>query len=196
MDKSKIITILMLFVASSSFAQNSRAFFSMPIEQTFYRRYSHPLEDSLVISSVMKDDRISNDDKFELFLASKYPKETATHIQLIHKLTSVNLGEEFITVKYREFKDTLSLAYICKVFKNQATGFTEVPNDAVGYMFEAIKILKTETFRAFLNSDPTKLKEIDAIKTRFKDSEGILDIDKLGAFLATKPKELEKYCDY
>ena len=44
--------------------------------------------------------------------------------------------------------------------------------------------------------EKSEIKEIDAIKDQFKDSEGILDIDKLGAYLKTKPPALAKYCDY
>jgi hypothetical protein len=56
--------------------------------------------------------------------------------------------------------------------------------------------LKPDSFWAFYSTEPSGIKEIDKIKARFKDSEGILDIDKLGTYLATKPKDLEKYCDY
>jgi hypothetical protein len=196
MDKSKILGFLLL-LSSNLFAQNNaKAFFSMPMEQTFFRRYANPIEDSLVVSSTITDDRISADDKFELFLASKYPNEKATQIQLVHKLSSSNLGEDFITVKYLEIKDTLALGLFTKVFQVENEAFKEVPNNKVGQLYEAIKFLKTEAFRSFLNPEPTDIPEIDKIKAQFKDAEGILDIDKLGAYLKTKPASLAKYCDY
>ena len=60
----------------------------------------------------------------------------------------------------------------------------------------AIQYLKPSTFWAFYNQDKSNIPEIDQIKAQFKDSEGILDIDKLGAYLKTKPKALAKYCDF
>ena len=201
MDKSKIIVIFLL-VTNTCFSQNSnatdnaKAFFSMPIEQTYFRRYANPIEDSLAISSTLKDERITANDKFELFLASNYPNDRASHIQLFHKLTVSNLGDDFIIVKYREIKDTISLKTISKVFQINNGTFKEAAAEAVGQMYEAISILKTESFRAFLNPESTKYPEIDQIKAQFKDSEGILDIDKLGAYLKTKPKALAKYCDF
>ena len=201
MDKSKLIVILLLmanhcFSQNSNIADNAKAIFSMPIEQTFFRRYAHPIEDSLILSSKIKDERINDNDKFELFLASNYPNERASHIQLFHKMTVSNLGDDFIVIKYREIKDTVALKTISKVFKINKETFVEIPNDAVGQMYEAISILKTESFRAFLNPESTKIPEIDNIKAQFKDSEGILDIDKLGAYLKTKPAALAKYCDF
>jgi len=59
----------------------------------------------------------------------------------------------------------------------------------------AIQILKPDSFWAFYSQDTSDIPAIDKIKTQFKDAEGILDIDKLGAYLKTKPKELAKYCD-
>ena len=88
------------------------------------------------------------------------------------------------------------LKTISKVFQINNETFKEVAAEVVGQMYEAISILKTESFRAFLNPESTKYQEIDQIKAQFKDSEGILDIDKLGAYLKTKPKALAKYCDF
>lgn len=60
----------------------------------------------------------------------------------------------------------------------------------------AIQTLNPDAFWAFYNSEPSEIPEIDAVKSDFKTSEGILDIAKLGAYLKSKPKELEKYCDF
>jgi hypothetical protein len=59
-----------------------------------------------------------------------------------------------------------------------------------------VQFLKSDSFWAFYKRDESEIPEIDIIKAQFKDSEGILDIDKLGAYLKTKPKELAKYCDF
>ena len=197
MDKSKIIWLL-LVVTNSIYGQSTvaEAHFSMPLEQTHFRRYAHPIEDSLVISSTIKDERITTNDKLELFIASKYPNETATHIWLFHKLTVSNLGEDYTIIKYQVLKDSISIEFKTVIFRNEENQFKEANPNLFENIYNSIKYCKTETFRAFLNSEKTKLLAIDAIKAQFKDAEGILDIDKLGSYLKTKPKELEKYCDF
>jgi hypothetical protein len=98
--------------------------------------------------------------------------------------------------KIQKMKDTLVLGFkTFGVFKNQKCWILkQIPE--LSNIQTAIQTLKPDSFWAFYNSEPSGIKEIDAIKAKFKDTEGILDIDKLGAYLATKPKELEKYCDY
>jgi len=80
------------------------------------------------------------------------------------------------------------------LFKNQII-LTEIP-DSFQFLLNIFQIINPQTFWAFYNSESSTIKEIDKIKAQFKNAEGILDIDKLGTYLKTKPKALEKYCDY
>jgi hypothetical protein len=102
----------------------------------------------------------------------------------------------YCIVKIQKNRDTLSLGYKTFSFfkKDKCWNMRELPE--LSNIQTTIQYLKSDTFWAFYNNDKKDIPEINAIKAQFKDNEGILDIDRLGAYLKTKPKSLEKYCDY
>jgi hypothetical protein len=65
--------------------------------------------------------------------------------------------------------------------------------DAYLYLIKLKGPILMEFYKSVNNP---KYPDINKIKSQFKDSEGILDIDKLGAYLKTKPAALAKYCDF
>lgn len=69
-------------------------------------------------------------------------------------------------------------------------------NPQLNNILFSVQYIKPGLFWTFYNQNNSNIEAIDKIKSQFKDSEGILDIDKLGAYLRTKPKEMEKYCDF
>jgi hypothetical protein len=50
--------------------------------------------------------------------------------------------------------------------------------------------------RAEYETPTSNYADLTSIAKQVKDTDGTLNLAKLGTFLATKPKELEKYCDY
>jgi hypothetical protein len=137
-----------------------------------------------------------------LTIASKYIKpniDTARNfIYPIHKLAFDYDAQKTVIVKFSVVMDSVYSAEQTLLFQSNIKNsiWEEKLIPELSNIQTAIQTLKPDSFWAFYNSEPSGIKEIDKIKTQFKDSEGILDIDKLGAYLATKPKELEKYCDY
>ena len=127
---------------------------------------------------------------------SKYINDvTLRHIKFIRKLIFSYQGKETCIVKFEIRKDTIFENTQIKVFQKtaiwQETEIKEIENVRF-----AIQFLKSDSFWAFYKKDESEIPEIDSIKAQFKDSEGILDIDKLGAYLKTKPAALAKYCDF
>jgi uncharacterized protein (UPF0333 family) len=127
---------------------------------------------------------------------SKYRNDVSLrHIKFIRKLIFSYQGKETCIVKFEIRKDTILDNTQIKVFQKtaawQETELKEIENIRLTMQF-----LKSDSFWAFYKKDESEIPEIDKVKAQFKDSEGILDIDKLGAYLKTKPKELAKYCDF
>ncbi len=98
--------------------------------------------------------------------------------------------------KIAKMQDTLVLGNEVFTFFKTDGCWQERKLDNLANIRYAIQVLKPDSFWAFYNQDKSDFSEIDAIKTRFKDAEGILDIDKLGAYLQAKPAVLSKYCDF
>ena len=118
--------------------------------------------------------------------------DTSNHIEYLHKFSFENAFDKYVILKYVLKKGNV------KNFKNLILkNLNELSIEpSLTNIYSAFQILKPSTFWAFYNQDKSNIPEIDQIKAQFKDSEGILDIDKLGAYLKTKPKELAKYCDF
>jgi hypothetical protein len=135
-------------------------------------------------------------------IATKFIKSgldtTKNFIYPVHKLSFNYDSKKVEIIKFAISIDSVFSSIQTLIFLQEYNSFIwqEKEISELINIQTAIQYLKPDSFWAFYNSEPSGIKEIDAIKTQFKDSEGILDIDKLGAYLATKPKTLAKYCDY
>jgi hypothetical protein len=188
--------VIFLFTGLKGFTQKTIQ--SIYLQNAFYQEYSLiDKEKSLIISneSVEKCDTLVG--VIRPFFIEETKLDATQNSWLISSILSCDY-EDGVTalVKVYKMKDTTSIRAEVFVFykKDKCWSLRQIPE--LSNIQTAIQALKPDSFWAFYNSEPSGIKEIDAIKAKFKDADGILDIDKLGAYLATKPKELAKYCDY
>ena len=168
------------------------------LQNAFYQEYSiFDKEKQLSIhpASVSSCDSLAGVLK-PIFLETN-KQDTSQNIWQVRSIFSFDYEDGvYAFVNVEKMKDTFVLSKeTFSFFKNENCWMKKEIPELVNIK-TVTQTLKTDSFWAFYSTEPSGIKEIDKIKARFKDSEGILDIDKLGAYLATKPKELEKYCDY
>lgn len=179
-------------------AYSQKTYQSIYLQNAFYQQFSLFDEDKrLAINnqSTQNCDTIVGVIK-PLFL-KEIKEDTSQKIWLIASIFRFDFeGGEFAFVKTYQMKDTTIIGVFTFEFfkKGKCWEVRKIP--LLSNTQIVIHYLKPDSFWAFYNHDKSQFPEIDAIKSQFKDSEGILDIDKLGAYLKTKPKALEKYCDW
>lgn len=158
--------------------------------------YSYPLRNLEYCEYFEDDSNIKNDTtEFGKIILSKEKIKDRTDSSLIyvHKIKFDYGFSSLVLVKYkiREHNGNFKTKIIWIKAKREIESIKNLEN-----IENTFKYLKPKIFWAFYNSDKTKYPEVDNIKAQFKDSEGILDVDKLGAYLKTKPAALAKYCDF
>ena len=193
----KIIIIIFALLSFNAISQNinvDRVVWDVRLNEPYFLNYQ--IKDSLKLFT-SKEGQFT--DKVEVELINIEPTNpidtTRNFILPIHKLT-FNYGKNWISIlKYKVMKDSiLSNSKVLLFEKELKWTLKSIPE--LSNIQTAIEYLKPDSFWAFYNQDKSSIPAIDAIKAQFKDAEGILDIDKLGSYLKTKPKELEKYCDF
>ena len=117
----------------------------------------------------------------------------------IFRFEWINGSSLYSVLKYSIQSDLKNIIKV-KLFKFESNNWVEVqssPNPNVNVIFDFFKTISAEFYNQIsIKENNPNFPEIDNIKAQFKDSEGTLDIDKLGAYLKTKPKALAKYCDF
>lgn len=210
MDKSKmkikLLYVVLIILPYVTYCQDYRKFIGNKVQVTHSTRLNTPFYYDNILSngeplkvSINADTLKKENSIYNLIISEeKNPftgDTTSRHIEFSNELKFIFNLKEIIIVKYIVKQKDLVLKVSSKVFQKdivwQEKQILELSN-----IQTTIQTLKPDSFWAFYNSDPSGIKEIDAIKAQFKDSEGILDIDKLGAYLKTKPPALAKYCDY
>jgi hypothetical protein len=91
-------------------------------------------------------------------------------------------------LKYRIIDNKSDMKYL-----NISNGHKISLPDAYLYLIKLKGPILMEFYKSVNNP---KYPDINKIKSQFKNSEGLLDIDKLGAYLKTRPAALAKYCDF
>jgi hypothetical protein len=179
-------------VLSDNLITNFSEFKSVPKQVQF----SYPLRNVEYCEYFNDDTNIQNDTtdfgKVVLSKENLTTERVDSSLTYIHKL---KFGFNFRSIEI--------LKYIVKLNENAITksvwiehGKEIEPISELQNLQYAIQCLRPKSFWSFYSSDDSGISEIDKIKSQFKTPEGILDIDKLGAYLKTKPIEFEKYCDY
>jgi hypothetical protein len=190
------LVIILLSISCYSFSQNAKV--SMYLQNGFYYEMPKWEEEKHAVidaNSTFSCDSLSGALKQHYIIESK--TDTIMKKWKIYAFLSFDYEDGvYSIVKVQKNRDTLILGYITLGFfkKDNCWKSSKIPE--LSNVQAAIQFLKSDTFWAFNNLDQSGNKEIDAIKSQFKDSEGILDIDKLGAYLKTKPAALAKYCDF
>lgn len=188
--------VILFLISFKSYSQN--IYQSIYLQNAFYQEFS--LEDeerSVIISEVTVENCDSLTGVIKPYFLEEIKKDTTQKKWKISSIFRFDYQEgEYAFIKIYKMKDSINLGTsLFGFFKNekcwQKREVKELENIKI-----AIEYLKSDSFWAFYNSGRSGMKEIDKIKSNYKTANGILNIDKLGAYLQTKPKELAKYCDY
>jgi hypothetical protein len=189
---------LVIFLIKSSSIYSQKGTCVINLQNAFYQEFSlfdkekqltiHPARVSFCdsLAGVLKP----------IFLETN-KQDTSQNIWQVRSIFSFDYEDGvYAFVNVEKMKDTFVLSKeTFSFFKNENCWMKKEIPELVNIK-TVTQTLKPDSFWAFYNSEPSGIKEIDAIKANFKNTEGILDIDKLGAYLKTKPKALAKYCDY
>ena len=122
----------------------------------------------------------------------------ANKLRLIHRLTFDYDGSPIAFLKYKKFKDSLNYTSELVTLRKQKDSeqwFLVSQTEFPGTEY-AIKTLKGEGFWQFFNRhDEEKHPKINKYKPQVQDSDGVLDIEKLGEFLMVNKGSLSEYID-
>jgi hypothetical protein len=191
------LVIILLSISCYSFSQNAKV--PIYLQNGYYNEMPKWEEEK---HAVIDDNSTFSCDSLSGALKQHYIIEAKTDTIMkkwkIYAFLSFDYEDGvYSIVKVQKNRDTLILGYITLGFfkKDNCWKSSKIIPELLNIQ-AAIQYLKSNAFWAFYNKLPSGYKEIDAIKSQFKDSEGILDIDKLGAYLKTKPAALAKYCDF
>lgn len=138
----------------------------------------------------------SNKNLLELksFIKREDKLSNNSEINLIHKLSFLHQKDTVEVVKYTISNSIKNNVIVLK--KNIVLTKIGLSTTLYDIAF-VIKSLKNEKILwAFIDDKKTNYPEIDLIKEKFKDENFTLNLSKLGVYLRTKPKEMEKYCDF
>ena len=165
------------------------------VNDTYYHTYQNGIDSVFKVTFDNKKIGKSEDQFLNSLL--NLVNKSENYILPIHKFFMEYEGKKTVIIKYFSFENSfLSNAHSIVLQLNNNNNNLEKSIPELSNIQTAIEYLKPDSFWAFYNQDKSNIPAIDAIKAQFKDAEGILDIDKLGSYLKTKPKELEKYCDF
>jgi hypothetical protein len=207
MTKKIIIILFSLLVVQYSKGQSVdyRQFLGKSISATIPTRLNmtyfddYIQENGEILRISIFTDTLKNHHNLEALILNSerqnFARDTAkVFIKFVNKLSFNFQGKEIKIIKYVcETNKTFQVK--SKVFQRNQN-WQEIQIQDLLNIRLVIQSLKSDMFWAFYNKSPSGYKEIDSIKSQFKNSEGILDIDKLGAYLKTKPAALAKYCDF
>ena len=191
----KIILPLLLTISTLTSAQNNK-FDLVPSEKikvVFNYRIPHQVFYKYVDTSYNWARR---DSVFEEVIL-KFSRKDST-FKPIYRFEWINENLLYTVFKYIIKSDTTEQSKTALLYQSKK-GWVEVksvPNSNIAVFFDFFRVINLDFYDKIGSQDKSDIPAIDQIKAQFKDSEGILDIDKLGAYLKTKPKELAKYCDF
>jgi hypothetical protein len=172
--------------ALANFQYNSASYFT-------YSRYTENYEDSLITKVLIGksiESFVSQANKTIL----EANKDATFNKLLLHSFLSLsNYTTNWQAIKYRTVlgKDTSSYKVLVLKFENQKV--SEDSQTEISETLTNVLRLKSEAFSQF---EAEKPEDEFSISELVKDTDGTLNINKLGAYLKTKPKGLEKYCDW
>lgn len=187
-----LIPLVLILISSQLKAQeyNFVSFEVKPIKAKFDMKISHQI---LYRYTEDSDSRAEKDEAFSEIL--RKITATDTLIKPLFRFKWQSGDSKYSILKYQE-KD---LSKQIKLYTLQDS-WNEIVNpskDNEKLFYDVFKVMTLEFYDLLTsNSELSVNAEIDTIKAKYSSPEGILDIATLGAYLKTKPKELEKYCDF
>lgn len=118
-------------------------------------------------------------------------------IRFIHRLTFDYKNKPVTFFKYKLLKDSILSAPKLLVMEKQAdNSWIIIINSSFESTKYAIKHITSKGFWQFIsNHDDVKYPEINKLKPLVQDSNGILDIEKLGQVIKNNQTTLKKYLD-
>lgn len=118
-------------------------------------------------------------------------------IRFIHRLTFDYKNKPVTFFKYKLLKDSILSAPKLLVMEKQAdNSWIIIINSSFESTKYAIKHITSKGFWQFIsNHDDVKYPEINKLKPLVQDSNGILDIEKLGQVIKNNQTALKKYLD-
>lgn len=181
------LVVLLVSVSNLSFSQSAKL--SMFLQNGFY--YETPKweeEKQIIIEANSKSDCDSLVGALKTEYLRVTKTDTITQKWKLYSYLSFDYEDgSYSITKVQKMKDTLILGYQVFSFFKKDKCWIHEENQYLANIQFAIQALKPDAFWVFYNSEPSEIPEIDAIKAKYKTPEGILDIDKLGAYLKTKP---------
>ena len=163
-----------------------------------YARYSENSQDSVIVklTEANTSESVLIAKYADLFLANK--DSVVNQLVLISKLSLQLYHEEYIGIKYQTIQkqDTSKIAVF--LIQKVRNNFSLVSKEnQISEIITTTLQLKTEILSQFEYEEPSsKYEQLKPIAKAMKDLDGTLNLGKLSKYLKTKPKELEKYCDF
>jgi hypothetical protein len=176
--------------AVGSFQYNNASFYG-------YARYTENYEDSVITKPLIgKNIEAFVSQANKLILEAN--KDSVVNQLMLHSFISLsNYTTQWEAVKYRIVTKNDTTAFKVLVLKSENQKVQEDSETITSQILKNILRLKSEVYSQFEYETPTSsYTDLTSIAKQVKNTDGTLNLAKLGAFLATKPKELEKYCDY
>lgn len=187
-----LIASILILISSQLKAQNYNfvSFEVIPIKAKFDMKIS---DQKLHRYTEDSDSRAENDEGFSEILREIIASDTSNKPLFRFEWQSGDF--KYSILKYQ--KKDLSKQLKLYTLQDNWNEIVNPSKDNEKLFYNVFKVMTLELYDLLTsNSELSANEEIENIKAKYSSPEGILDIDKLGAYLATKPKELEKYCDF
>ena len=118
------------------------------------------------------------------YIKKSFFQEESSHIEVISMISFNYYGKEEFVLCYKENSKNEKLVFI----SNESNDLSE--------LFKIISKLNNDSFRQFYNKENNKKHpEINSLKLKCKDANGVLNIEKLAKVLEENKTSLAKYFD-